>query len=121
MVARSPPAALDQATRQTRHSAVGSVSGSPQTGRRPARRHGTACCAQRHSRPLGYNQLTARAGAQVLASCGTDPLLTLGSHGAGRSAAFASDCAPHWCPPGFMNWPGYDLIWGNLVRWLGTP
>jgi uncharacterized membrane protein len=68
---------------------------------------------------LGYNQLTARPEAQVLVSCGTDPLLTVGSHGAGRSAAFASDCAPHWCPPAFMDWPGYDPLWGNLVRWLG--
>ena len=67
---------------------------------------------------LGYNQLTAKPDADVLARCGTDPLLTLGSHGNGRSAAFASDCAPHWCPPGFMNWPGYDLLWPNLIRWL---
>jgi uncharacterized membrane protein len=68
---------------------------------------------------LGYNQLTAKPGAQVLVSCGTDPLLTVGTHGAGRSAAFASDCAPHWCPPAFMDWPGYDPLWGNLLRWLG--
>ena len=68
---------------------------------------------------LGYNQLTAKPGASVLATCGADPLLTVGSHGAGRSAAFASDCAPHWCPPGFMSWPGYDTLFGNLLRWLG--
>ena len=68
---------------------------------------------------LGYNQVTAKPGAQVLVSCGADPLLTVGSHGAGRSAAFASDCAPHWCPPGFMDWSGYDPLWGNLVSWLG--
>jgi uncharacterized membrane protein len=55
----------------------------------------------------------------VLVSCETDPLLTVGTHGAGRSAAFASDCAPHWCPPAFMDWPGYDPLWGNLLRWLG--
>jgi uncharacterized membrane protein len=67
---------------------------------------------------LGYNQVTAKPAAQVLAYCGTDPLLTVGSHGVGRSAAFASDCAPHWCPPGFMAWPGYDPLWGNLLRWL---
>jgi uncharacterized membrane protein len=67
---------------------------------------------------LGYNQLTAKPDARVLARCGADPLLTVGSHGNGRSAAFASDCAPHWCPPGFMNWPGYDPLWANLVRWL---
>jgi uncharacterized membrane protein len=67
---------------------------------------------------LGYNQLTAKPAGQVLVRCDADPLLTVGSHGAGRSAAFASDCAPHWCPPGFMAWPGYDPMWGNLVGWL---
>ena len=67
---------------------------------------------------LGYNQVTAKPAAQVLAYCGTDPLLAVGSHGVGRSAAFASDCAPHWCPPGFMDWPGYDPLWANLLRWL---
>jgi uncharacterized membrane protein len=56
--------------------------------------------------------------AQVLVRCAADPLLTVGNHGGGRSAAFASDCAPHWCPPGFMAWPGYDPLWGNLIRWL---
>ncbi len=71
---------------------------------------------------LGYNQLTAKPAAEVLACCGTDPLLVVGSHGVGRSAAFASDCAPHWCPPAFMAWPGYDPLWGNLLRWLaGQP
>jgi uncharacterized membrane protein len=67
---------------------------------------------------LGYNQVTAKPDADVLVRCGADPLLVVGSHGAGRSAAFASDCAPHWCPPTFMKWPGYDPMWGNLVRWL---
>jgi uncharacterized membrane protein len=67
---------------------------------------------------LGYNRLTARPAAQVLARCDADPLLAVGSHGAGRSAAFASDCAPHWCPPLFMDWPGYDPLFGNLIRWL---
>jgi uncharacterized membrane protein len=71
---------------------------------------------------LGYNQLTAKPGADVLARCGPDPLLTVGIHGTGRSAAFASDCAPHWCPPAFMAWPGYDRLWPNLLRWLvGQP
>ena len=67
---------------------------------------------------LGYNQVTPKPAAQVLAYCGTDPLLAVGSHGVGRGAAFASDCAPHWCPPGFMDWPGYDPLWANLLRWL---
>jgi uncharacterized membrane protein len=67
---------------------------------------------------LGYNRLTGKSATQVLVRCDADPLLVVGSHGAGRSAAFASDCAPHWCPPDFMAWPGYNPLWGNLLRWL---
>jgi uncharacterized membrane protein len=67
---------------------------------------------------LGYNRLTAKPATQVLVRCDADPLLVVGRHGAGRSAAFASDCAPHWCPPPFMSWPGYDRLWGNLLTWL---
>jgi uncharacterized membrane protein len=26
--------------------------------------------------------------------------------------------APHWCPPGFMAWPGYNPLWANLLTWL---
>ena len=68
---------------------------------------------------LGYNRLSAKSATQVLVRCDADPLLIVGSHGAGRSAAFASDCAPHWCPPPFMAWPGYNPLWGSLLRWLG--
>jgi uncharacterized membrane protein len=67
---------------------------------------------------LGYNRLAATSAAQVLVRCEADPLLAVGRHGEGRSAAFASDCAPHWCPPAFLAWPGYDPLWGNLLRWL---
>jgi len=45
--------------------------------------------------PLGYNQVTAKPVGQVLAYCRTDLVPTVGSHGVGRSAAFASDCASH--------------------------
>jgi uncharacterized membrane protein len=31
---------------------------------------------------------------------------------------FTSDCAPHWGPPEFMDWPGYAPLWVNLVTWL---
>ena len=44
---------------------------------------------------LGYNRLTGKSATQVLVRCDADPLLVVGSHGAGRSAAFASDCAPY--------------------------
>lgn len=69
---------------------------------------------------LGYNKLTAKDEADIVVTCGTDPLVVVGAHGAGRSAVFASDCAPHWCPPDFMNWAGYDPLWANLIRWLGA-
>ena len=55
---------------------------------------------------LGYNQVTAKPDAEVLVRCGADPLLVVGSHGAGRSAAFTSDCAPHWARR--PSWTGWD-------------
>ncbi len=63
-------------------------------------------------------RLAAKTATQVLVRCDADPLLAVGSHGDGRSAVFASDCAPHWSPPAFMSWPGYNPLWGNLLRWL---
>jgi uncharacterized membrane protein len=70
---------------------------------------------------LGYNQVQAKEEAQVLARCGDDPLLVLGAHGAGRSAAFTSDLAPHWAPPEFVRWRGYLRLWLGLLKWLSAP
>jgi uncharacterized membrane protein len=67
---------------------------------------------------LGYNRVTPKPAAEVLVSCGSDPLVACGAYHDGRSAVFTSDCAPHWGPPGFMDWPGYAPLWVNLVRWL---
>lgn len=67
---------------------------------------------------LGYNKVTAKAGAQTLLRIGPDPLLTVWEYGRGRSAAFMSDCAPHWGPEAFLKWRGYGLFWDNLMRWL---
>jgi uncharacterized membrane protein len=67
---------------------------------------------------LGLNELAPRARAEVLAECAGYPLLVVGSYGAGRSAAFASDVAPHWAPPAFLAWSGYAELWDRLVRWL---
>jgi uncharacterized membrane protein len=67
---------------------------------------------------LGYNRLRARPEAQVLALAGDDPFLSVRDYGAGRTAAFASDCAPHWGSPDFMAWPHYGRLWAQLVRWL---
>ena len=67
---------------------------------------------------LGYNRVTPRPGAEVLVRCGADPLVACGEYHGGRSAVFTSDCAPHWGPPAFLDWPGYGPLWANLVAWL---
>jgi uncharacterized membrane protein len=68
---------------------------------------------------LGYNRVTPRPEAQVLARCGDDPLIACWQYHDGRSAVFTSDCAPHWAPPTFMAWPGYAALWPALIGWLG--
>jgi uncharacterized membrane protein len=50
--------------------------------------------------------------------CGADPLVACTPYDRGRSAVFTSDCAPHWAPPEFLDWPGYQVLWPNLIRWL---
>ena len=69
---------------------------------------------------LGYNRVVAKPKAEVLLTIGDDPLLAVWPYGRGRSAAFMSDCAPHWAPPEFLNWAGYRGLWQNLVRWLNA-
>jgi uncharacterized membrane protein len=104
----------------------------------------------------GFNRLQARKGAKVILTAepckirrvGDDyeftrgglvsPLLVLGSFGTGRTAAFASDVAPHWVGP-FVDWGDkriktrangaeqievgnwYVSFFGNLIRWLCGP
>lgn len=67
---------------------------------------------------LGYNRLQARDEADVLAGCFGDPLLAVRQVGAGRTAAFASDCGPHWAPLPFVEWNGYKRLWVQLVEWV---
>ncbi len=67
---------------------------------------------------LGYNRLRAKGDAKVILSVGDDPFLTLGQHGSGRVAAFASDCSPHWGSPEFLAWPHYAAFWSQLTAWL---
>ncbi len=67
---------------------------------------------------LGMNEVIARQDANVLVTCEGHPLVVLGRYGAGRSAAFTSDLAPHWAPPEFLAWDGYGPLFNNLVRWL---
>jgi uncharacterized membrane protein len=68
---------------------------------------------------LGYNRVIAKADADVLMTVGEDPFLVVGVEGDGRTAAFASDCSPHWGSPAFLAWPYYPRFWSQLVSWLG--
>ncbi len=67
---------------------------------------------------LGLNEVAARPEAATIVECAGYPLLVVGDQGHGRSAAFTSDVAPHWAPPPFLAWDGYDRLWDQLIRWL---
>lgn len=69
-------------------------------------------------RLLGYNKFSAKESGETLASVGQDPLLVIGTCGKGRTAAFASDLAPHWAPPEFVDWNQYPKLWTELIQWL---
>jgi uncharacterized membrane protein len=66
---------------------------------------------------LGYNRVTARPEAQVLTRVGEDVLLACREVEAGRTIAYTTDCGPHWCPPPFVAWPGYALLWQRMTGW----
>jgi uncharacterized membrane protein len=67
---------------------------------------------------LGYNRFAAKPGAQVLMKIRSDPFLVIMGVEKGRSAAFASDCAPHWAMPRYLGAQFYAPFWSGLIRWL---
>jgi len=67
---------------------------------------------------LGWNSTTAKADAIVVAEISGDPLLAVRRAGNGRTAAFTSDCGPHWGSEAFLAWDGYPPFWLGLVGWL---
>jgi uncharacterized membrane protein len=67
---------------------------------------------------LGYNKLRVKTGAMSLMSIENDPFLAVQEYQQGRSAAFASDCAPHWGSTEFYDWEYYGRFWSQLVGWL---
>jgi uncharacterized membrane protein len=70
---------------------------------------------------LGYNRVTPKEDARLLVALPNgDPLVVVGQAGRGRSMAFTTDCAPHWAPPEFLEWPGYAQFWDQAIRWLGA-
>lgn len=77
---------------------------------------------------LGVNELAPKEGADVVLRLSEEydslPLLVTGTHGAGRTVAWASDMSEHWLPTPFLDWPGYDILFANMVRWAadaGSP
>lgn len=66
---------------------------------------------------LGYNRLIEKPDATVVARAGGDPMLVVGEYGQGRTAAFASDLAPHWAPQEFLDWPHYTGLWTGILSW----
>ena len=71
---------------------------------------------------LGFNEVTAKAGADVIATVseeyGAKPLLVAGTYGKGRSLAWTSDIGPHWLPNEFVEWQGYGRLWRQMLNWL---
>lgn len=69
---------------------------------------------------LGYNRVVAKSEASVVMKVDSDPFLVLGNYGKGRTAAFTSDCSPHWATSEFINEPYYADFWNGLVLWLAN-
>ena len=71
---------------------------------------------------LGVNEVEIKPGSELIARLPADqgghPLLVLGQHGQGRTAAWTSDIGPHWLSPEFCAWEGYGRLWWNLLGWL---
>ena len=67
---------------------------------------------------LGYNKVIALPDAEVPVMIENDPLIALAKRGKGRSAAFTSDCSPHWGAPEFVNWEDYGTMWNGIIDWL---
>jgi uncharacterized membrane protein len=70
---------------------------------------------------LGFHRLIAKEDSSVLAEVDGYPLLVVGTAGAGRTAALATDMGPHWLPTEFQNWPGFTALFQQLVGWLAQP
>ncbi|MDO9546954.1 MAG: glutamine amidotransferase [Pelolinea sp.] len=69
---------------------------------------------------LGFNELTLKPSAHLIAKVDQHPLLASMQVEKGRSLIWASDIGPHWCPKGFAEWDGYAKLWQNAVTWLAN-
>ncbi|MEG1407908.1 MAG: glutamine amidotransferase, partial [Ruthenibacterium sp.] len=69
---------------------------------------------------LGYNKLSAKEHATVLASRNEDALISVWEYGKGRTLAYATDCSPHWASMELCEWQYYPVLWQNIVKWLAN-
>ena len=67
---------------------------------------------------LGFQRFTAKAGTETLAIVEGHPLVVIGTAGAGRSAAVATDMGPHWLSSQFMSWTGFSALWNGVLDQL---
>jgi uncharacterized membrane protein len=65
---------------------------------------------------LGYNRFQAKPEATVLVRVQGDPFIVVGKYGSGKTACFASDCAPHWGTKEFMEWEHYQKLWVRILE-----
>jgi uncharacterized membrane protein len=65
----------------------------------------------------GYNRVSLTSDAHLVARYRDDPIIATGTYGAGRTAVFTSDFAPHWAGD-FVRWDGYPSFWAQLFAWL---
>lgn len=67
---------------------------------------------------LGYNEVTLRDGADLVAEIDGYPFIATLRPENGRSLVWTSDIGPHWCPTPFVTWSGYESFWQRAIRWL---
>lgn len=68
---------------------------------------------------LGYNMLFAKDDADIIATANDDHVFMAATEfGKGRTFVFASDIAPHWGSPKFVEWESYDALFSNISKWL---
>jgi uncharacterized membrane protein len=68
---------------------------------------------------LGFNKVLPRKDCDILLAVKetNDPLVAVGSFGAGNVLAYMSDPAPHWgC--NFVYWNEYPRFWQSCLEWL---
>lgn len=67
---------------------------------------------------LGFNELTLKEDAQLIAEIGGFPLLATKNFEKGKTMIWSSDIGPHWCPETFIKWEGYGRLWCQSLQWL---